>query len=72
MPPATTHYESVIDRQGIWRDAMPLRTTEASQQEYPEAGITASATPDHQVSCHSKNIPETRLKMISGFPCLGI
>jgi len=34
MPLATSHFESDDYRQGIWRDAMRLRTTEASQQEY--------------------------------------
>ena len=68
MPPATAHFESHADRQGIWREAMRRRTSEALQPEYPEAEITATATPGREASCHSKNIPEARRKMISGFP----
>ncbi len=68
MPPETVHLESHSDRQGMWREAMTTRTTEASQQEYPEAEITATATPDRPASFHSKNIPESRREKISGFP----
>jgi len=68
MPPATPHFESHAPRQGIWCDAMTIRTTECLQQEYPEAGITATAMPDRRDSCHSKNIPEPRAEMISGCP----
>ena len=60
MPPATAHFESHAPRQAIWRDAMRIRTTEASQEEYPEAEITATAATDRAASCHSKNIPEAR------------
>jgi hypothetical protein len=62
------HFESHTSRQGIWREAMRLRTTERLQQEYPEAAITTTGSPDRRDSCHSKNIPEARLEMISGFP----
>ena len=74
MPPAIVHYENQADRQGIWRDAMPHRTAEALKQKYPEAEITATASPDRRASCHSKNIPEARLEMIFGFlsPALAI
>jgi len=68
MAPATAHFESDADRQGIWSDAMPIRTTEHLQPEYPEAEITATAAADRQASCQSKNIPEARREMISGFP----
>jgi ribosomal-protein-alanine N-acetyltransferase len=68
MAPATAHFESDADRQGIWSDAMPIRTTEHLQPEYPEAEITSTAAADRQASCHSKNIPEARREMISGFP----
>jgi hypothetical protein len=68
MPPATPHFESHADRQGIWSDSMTIRTTEATRGIYSEAGITATATPDRRATCHSKNIPETRPDMISGFP----
>jgi len=68
MPPARAHFESHAPRQGIWREAMTIRTTEAKQQEYPEAEITATAKPDRRDPCHSKNIPEARLEMISRFP----
>jgi len=47
---------------------MPDRTTEARQQEYPEAEITTTATTDRRASCHSNNIPEARREKISGFP----
>ena len=67
MPPATAHFESHAPRQRSWRDAMPLRPSEALQPEYPEAEITATATPGREASCHSKNIPEARREMISGF-----
>ena len=39
-----------------------------TQAEYPEAAITTSGSPDRRDSCHSKNIPEARREMISGFP----
>ena len=68
MAPSTAHFESHAPRQGIWRDAMPDRTTEARQQEYPEAEITTTATTDRRASCHSNNIPEARREKISGFP----
>jgi hypothetical protein len=68
MPPAIAHFESDTDHQGLWRDAMRIRTTEASQKEYPEAEMTTAATPDRRASCHSKNIPEAWREMISGFP----
>jgi len=35
---------------------------------YPEAEITATATPDRDDLRHSKIIPEARREMISGFP----
>ena len=44
MPPATADFESHADLQGIWHEAMTLRTTEAKQQEYPEAEITTIST----------------------------
>ena len=68
MPPATAHFESHADSQGKWREAMRRRTSEASQEVYSEAEITATATPDREASCHSNNIPEARGEMISGFP----
>jgi len=68
MPPAIANIESHASRQRTWRDAMTIRTTEARQPEYPEAEITATATTDRRASCHSKNIPEARREMISGFP----
>jgi len=58
MSPAAPHFESHADRQGIWRDAMTIWTTERLQPEYPEAAITATGSPDRRASCHSKNIPE--------------
>jgi len=68
MPPATVHLESYADRQETWCDSMTIRTTEASQEEYPEAEITVTAIPDRPATCHSNNIPEARREMISGFP----
>jgi hypothetical protein len=68
MPPAIAHFESRAPRQRIWRDAMRLQTTEASQKEYPEAAITPTAAPDRQAFCHSRNIPEARPDMITDFP----
>ena len=68
MPSATVHLESHADRQETWCDSVTIRTTEASQQEYPEAEITVTATPGREASCHSKYIPEARREMISGFP----
>ena len=68
MAPATAHFESDADRRRIWRNAMRIRTTEASQQEYPEAKITATTLQDRHASCHSKNIPEPRPDMMSSFP----
>jgi|GEM_PF-1527024 len=68
MPPAMAHFESHTPRQGIWRDAMTIRTTEARQLEYPEAEITATAKPDRRDPSHSKHIPEAPLEMISGIP----
>jgi len=32
MPQATAHFESDAYRQGIWRDAMRIRTTQASHK----------------------------------------
>ena len=66
MAPATAHFESHALGQRIWREAMPIRTTESSQEEYPEAEITMTAMPDRRASCHSNNIPEARREMISG------
>ena len=68
MISATAHFESHAPSQRSWRDAMPLRTTEPLKQKYPEAEITATAATDRQASCHSRNIPEARREMISGFP----
>jgi hypothetical protein len=68
MPPATAHFESHAPRQGIWLHAMRIRTTERLQPEYPETDIITTATRDRRVSCHSKNIPEARREIISGFP----
>ena len=68
MAPAIAHFESDDSRQRIWREAMPIRTTEASQPEYPEAKITTTAMPDRHDLRHSKMIPEARLEMISGCP----
>ena len=68
MAPATVHFESHALRQEIWGEAMRIRTTERLQPEYPEAEITSTAMPDRHASCHSKNIPEARRDMISGFP----
>ena len=68
MPPARAHFESHAPRQGIWSDAMRIRTTESSQEEYPEADFTSTAKPDRRASFHCKNTPEARLEMISGFP----
>jgi len=61
-------FESHTPRQGIWREAMPDRTTEATGEIYPEAEITATAMPDRHDLRHCKNIPEARIEMISGFP----
>jgi hypothetical protein len=36
--------------------------------EYPEAAITMTGSPDRNDLRHSKNIPESRIKMISCFP----
>ena len=68
MPPAIAHFESAADRQGGCRDAMTNRTAEAIREIYPEAGITTTAMPDRHGLRHSKNIPESRSAMISGFP----
>jgi len=68
MPPATVYFESHAPRQRLWRDAMTIRTTEARQPEYPEAAITTTAMPDRRAIVHSRNIPEARREMISGFP----
>jgi len=67
MAPATVHFESHVQRQGLWRDAILDRTTEAMQPEYPEAKITTTDTMDRRASCHSKNIPESRREMIYDF-----
>ena len=66
MAPATAHFESNAARQGRCIDAMRIRTTEHLQQEYPEADITTTATPDRRASYHSNNIPEARREMITG------
>ena len=68
MPPAIVHFERDADRQGIWREAMWIRTTEPVQQKYPEAEITATDIPDRRAPCHSKNIPEARREKIFDFP----
>jgi hypothetical protein len=68
MAPATAHFESDDSRQVIWRDSKPIRTTEPIQQEYPEAEIPTTVHLHHQDWSHSKNIPEARREMISGFP----
>jgi len=68
MPPTTAHFESHADRQGMRREAMRRRTSEASQEVYSEAEITETATPGREASCHSNNILEARSEMISGFP----
>jgi hypothetical protein len=47
---------------------MTIRTTEAAREIYPEAEITTTAMPDRLAARHSKNIPEARHEMISGFP----
>ena len=41
---------------------------QGNRPEYPEAEITTTVSKDHPDSCHSKNIPEPRPDMISGFP----
>ena len=46
MPPATVYFESHAPRQELWLDAMRVRTTDGTREIYPEAGITATATPD--------------------------
>jgi len=56
------HFESDDSRQGICRDAMPHRITEARQQEYPEAAITTTAATDRRAASHCKNIPEAWLE----------
>jgi len=61
MPLAIAHFESNAHRQGIWLDAMPLRTTEATREIYPEAEITTTAVRDRHASCHRKNIPGARI-----------
>jgi len=68
MPQATAHFESDANRQGGCRDAMTIWTTEAIREIYPEAEITATDHTDRRAACHSKNIPESRPAMISGFP----
>jgi len=67
MPPTIVHFETNADRQRIWCDAMTIRTTEAIQQEYPETAITTTGLPDPRAIIHSRNIPEARRDMISGF-----
>ena len=56
MPPTIVHFESHADRQGIWREALPGRTTEATREIYPEAEITTTTIPDRRTLCHSKII----------------
>ena len=68
MALAIVHLECETDRQIIWRDAMRIRTTEATRGIYPEAVITMTAIPDRRSACHSKNIPEARIDMISDSP----
>jgi len=68
MPPAIVYFERRDSRQELWRDVMTIRTTEASQQEYPETAITTTGIPDRRAIIHSRNIPEARRDMISGFP----
>ena len=68
MAQAIAHSESLDSRHRILRDATQIRTTEPRQQEYPEAKITTSATPDRHASYHSNYIPEPRIAMIPGFP----
>ena len=68
MPPATVYFERRDSRQELWRDAMTIRTTEARQQEYPETAITTTGIPHRRAIVHSRNIPEARREMISGFP----
>jgi len=68
MLPAIAHFESHAQRQGIWREAMRIRTTERLQPEYPEAEITAPASLDRKASRHSRNISEARHEKISGCP----
>ena len=68
MPPAIAHFEVRANCQGIWSKAMTIPTTEVRPPEYSEAEITTTAMTDHRAFCHSKNISEARLEMISRFP----
>jgi hypothetical protein len=57
-----TEFEGHID------DPLHFLTVWQVKTIYPEAEITATAATERRASCHSKNIPEARGEMISGFP----
>jgi len=50
----------------VYCDRFPGPPRFSPQQEYPEADITTTATPDRRASYHSNNIPEARREMITG------
>jgi len=52
----------------VYCDRFPGPPRFSPLQEYPEAAITTTATTDCRAPFHSRNIPEPRPDMISGFP----
>ncbi|MFA6271189.1 MAG: hypothetical protein WC657_08360 [Candidatus Paceibacterota bacterium] len=68
MLSARVHFEINDSGQGGCCGAMRIRTTARWQQEYPEAAITMTGSPDRQALCHSRNIPEARIEMMPCFP----